>query len=121
MANISEGFKCERCGECCRWTGFVRITDDEVDAIASFLGISVQYFTAKYAKLAPDRKSLNLLEHQDGSCIFLADNGSGCIINPVKPEQCRKFPETWNFPGWDSICAGGKKLAVGNKEFDLIS
>ena len=113
MTENLENFACKRCGECCKWTGFVRVSEAEVDAIAAFLELTVPEFTAKYAKLAPDRRSLNLLEHDDGSCIFLSDRGDACLINPVKPEQCRKFPRIWNFPGWDRICAGGKEGCRG--------
>ena len=29
---------------------------------------------------------------------------NGCRINPVKPRQCRDFPNKWNFPGWRELC-----------------
>ncbi|NBT90581.1 MAG: YkgJ family cysteine cluster protein, partial [Verrucomicrobia bacterium] len=38
----------------------------------------------------------------DGACIFL--EGQDCRIQPVKPQQCRDFPNAWNFPGWRDIC-----------------
>ena len=28
----------------------------------------------------------------------------GCRINPVKPRQCRDFPNKCNFPGWRDLC-----------------
>ena len=26
------------------------------------------------------------------------------MINEVKPQQCRDFPNKWNFPGWRQVC-----------------
>ena len=28
----------------------------------------------------------------------------GIRLQPVKPLQCRGFPNTWNFPGWRKVC-----------------
>lgn len=39
---------------------------------------------------------------EDGACMMLAEGG--CRINPVKPRQCRDFPNKWNFPGWRDLC-----------------
>jgi hypothetical protein len=27
-----------------------------------------------------------------------------CRIQPVKPVQCRGFPNEWRFPGWREMC-----------------
>ena len=37
-----------------------------------------------------------------GECIFL--EGRDCAVQPVKPQQCRDFPNGWNFPGFEKIC-----------------
>ena len=37
--------KCRRCGNCCRWHGWVRLSDGEIDVIAEFankLGLAFQ-------------------------------------------------------------------------------
>lgn len=39
---------------------------------------------------------------EDGACMMLTKDG--CRINPVKPRQCRDFPNKWNFPGWRDLC-----------------
>lgn len=31
-------------------------------------------------------------------------DGDECRIQEVKPVQCRGFPNTWNFPGWEKEC-----------------
>ena len=61
-------FQCRRCGACCKWEGPVRVTEQEIDAIADYLGIELQRFIRDYTYLTPDRRSLSLLEKEDGSC-----------------------------------------------------
>jgi hypothetical protein len=39
----------------------------------------------------------------DGSCIFL-EGVNICSIQPVKPQQCRDFPNKWRFDGWREKC-----------------
>ena len=96
-------YECTGCGACCRWEGYVRITEEEADAIANFLNVDTRSFVDRYTVLTRDRQGLSLREHEDGACIFLtADNR--CQINPVKPQQCRDFPNKWNFPGFEKIC-----------------
>ncbi len=96
-------YQCTGCGTCCRWPGYVRVSEEEVDAIAEHLDMSVDQFVKDFTCITADRKSLTLLENPDGSCMFLsADNR--CWINDVKPQQCRDFPNKWNFPGFDRFC-----------------
>ena len=96
-------YECSRCGACCRWEGYVRLDQQEVDEIAEYLGLSVEEFVERYTRLTEDRRSLTLVERADGGCIMLTV-GNRCRINPVKPTQCAGFPNTWNFPGWDNLC-----------------
>lgn len=96
------GGACLRCGECCRVRGFVRLGAGEADRIAVFLGMDPRAFAAEYARLAPDRRSLELGEKENGECVFLL--GNECVIHPVKPAQCRTFPNGWRYPGAEEIC-----------------
>lgn len=98
-------FICSRCGACCRWPGPVRITADEADRIAALLNLAVSAFIQRHTVLAPDRRTLSLKEKPDGSCEFLDDQGA-CVLQSVKPQQCRDFPTGWNFPGYDKHCRG---------------
>jgi Fe-S-cluster containining protein len=95
-------YLCERCTNCCRWPGDVKVSDSEISAIASFLKIKQDLFIEKYTRLRSDRRGLSLIDQPDGACIFL--DGQDCQIQPVKPDQCRGFPNAWNFPGWRDIC-----------------
>lgn len=95
-------YVCQRCNACCKWPGDVRIEDDEIAAIASFLGLSEGEFIERYTRLRTNRTGLSLIERENHECIML-ENG-GCRIHEVKPGQCRGFPNKWNFPGWRDVC-----------------
>ena len=101
-------FVCRRCGSCCRWSGCVKLLPGEGERIAAYLGMSESEFFAGMTRLSPDRQCLSLTENADGSCVFLesAEGVAACRIDQVKPEQCRAFPEKWNFPGWEKLCEG---------------
>ena len=95
-------YKCTRCGACCRWEGDVCLEEGEVDVIACFLEISTEEFVEEFCRLRKNRKGLSLIDLDGGACIMLEEGA--CRINDVKPEQCRKFPNGWNFPGWRNLC-----------------
>ena len=102
-------FVCRRCGACCRWPGCVKLQPGEFEAIAAFLGLDEAEFSARFTRLSKDRQCLSLTERSDGGCIFLEDAPGAlakCAVDPVKPRQCRDFPEHWNFPGWRDECPG---------------
>jgi len=54
-------------------------------------------FIQNYTRLREDRSGLALQEKTNGKCVFLDRND--CSVQPVKPQQCRDFPNLWNFPG----------------------
>ena len=108
-ALLSE-FRCLRCGRCCQWEGPVRVTQQEILAIAGFLHIPLEEFLRDHTVLAPDRKSLSLRETQEGACVYYDKKERSCLLQEVKPAQCRNFPLRWNFPGWEEECEGGKAL-----------
>jgi Fe-S-cluster containining protein len=93
---------CAQCGACCRQPGDVHLRDDETEAIANFLRLTIHDFTAVYTCLRANRSGLVLAEASDGACIFLQNNL--CRIQSVKPRQCRNYPETWHIPGEEQFC-----------------
>jgi Fe-S-cluster containining protein len=95
-------YVCQRCGNCCRWPGFVKLAEGETGKIAEFLGVSEHDFIQRFTRLRPNREGLALMDKPNEECIFF-ENG-GCAIQPVKPQQCRDFPNQWNFPGWREVC-----------------
>lgn len=70
--------------------------------MAAYKGLSESDFIEKYTRLRWDRGGLALKEQPDHACIFL--EGESCAVQPVKPQQCREFPNLWNFPGFEKIC-----------------
>jgi Fe-S-cluster containining protein len=108
MRAATSTFLCQRCGNCCRESGYVYITEDEVGHIAGMLGLDVVDFTNRFARLTHDRKGLSLTEKPNGECVFLR-NGCECAIESVKPEQCRGFPFTWRYSEVGRICEGWVK------------
>jgi Fe-S-cluster containining protein len=95
-------YECQRCGNCCRWPGDVVVDDAEIEAIAAHVGMNLDHFIQQHTRLRMNRTGLSLIEKSNGECDFL--DGIDCRINPVKPAQCRGFPNTWNFPGWRKVC-----------------
>ncbi|HEU6449615.1 MAG TPA: YkgJ family cysteine cluster protein [Verrucomicrobiae bacterium] len=95
-------YECQRCTACCRWPGQVRLSDEEISRLAKFKGMSEHDFIQQFTRLRHDRHGLSLMEKPNGECIFL--DGDNCAVQPAKPQQCRNFPNLWNFPGFEKIC-----------------
>lgn len=104
------GFVCRRCGACCRTPGgIVRLREEELAPIAAALGLTEAAFVERRTALAPDRRSLVLLDRPDGACEMLDEDGA-CRIHAVKPAQCRSFPHAWRNPDSDRTCPGLRAL-----------
>ena len=80
----------------------MRITNQEINRLAKFLRLTAEDFIRDHTKLAADRRGLILTEQVTGACEFL--DGNACRVEVVKPQQCRDFPNDWNFPGWEKAC-----------------
>jgi hypothetical protein len=80
----------------------VRLTDAEITRLAAFKNLSEADFIQQFTRLRWDRGGLALQEKPDGGCIFL--DGDDCAVQAVKPQQCRDFPNLWNFPGFEQTC-----------------
>ncbi|MCB1226932.1 MAG: YkgJ family cysteine cluster protein [Verrucomicrobiales bacterium] len=96
-------YVCQRCGNCCRWPGDVRVTDEEIEKIAHHLGLPLDLFIERYTRLNANRTGLSLIDQDGGACVFLKGKNE-CLIQAVKPSQCAGFPNAWNFPGWREMC-----------------
>lgn len=70
--------------------------------MAAHLGLEVAGFIERYLRLRADRKGLALQEQPGGACVFL--DGVDCRVQAVKPQQCRDFPNLWNFQGFERFC-----------------
>jgi Fe-S-cluster containining protein len=86
----------------------VKVSDPEISAIAAFLGLDESDFIQRFTRLRQQRDGLALIDKGNGECFFL--EGKDCVINAVKPQQCRDFPNKWNFPGWRQVCEAVPEL-----------
>lgn len=86
-------FTCHRCGTCCRWEGHVLLTQEDITRLSGSTGLSEEAFIERYTALAVNRRELSLVDHPDGSCIFLDENR--CRFYTDRPAQCRDFPHSW--------------------------
>ena len=95
-------YECQRCTACCRWPGQVKLSSEEISRLAAFLQVTEHEFIQGFTRLREDRQGLALLEKTNGECIFL--KGNDCQVQAIKPQQCRNFPNLWNFPGFEETC-----------------
>src|SRR4051794_10985472 len=87
-------FECTRCGACCTGEpGFVWIDDEELAALARFLGEPPDQVRDLYTRRTRGKRTIR--EKANGDCVFF-ERGKGCTVYPVRPRQCR----TWPF--WES-------------------
>ena len=110
---------CQRCTACCRWPGQVRLTEAEIARIAEFLQLSETVFIERYTRLQHDRRGLALLEKPSGACGFLM--GNDCSIQPVKPQQCRDFPNFLKYPGAEKFCRAIPREVSATEYVQLVS
>lgn len=90
------------------------MTDAEIARLAKFLGLRDGEFIERFTRLRDDRRGLSLVEKPNGECVFL--DGNDCSVQSVKPQQCRDFPNLWNFPGFEKTCHAIPRL-VGEEEY----
>jgi Fe-S-cluster containining protein len=110
-------YECQRCTACCRWPGQVRLDDTTISRLAAFKSLSEEEFIQRFTRLRPDRRGLALLDKPNGDCIFL--DGDNCAVQPVKPQQCRDFPNLWRNPGTEKSCQAIPRL-VGDEEYKRL-
>jgi Fe-S-cluster containining protein len=75
-------------------------------------------FIQKFTRLAENRQCLVLTDQPTGECVFL--EGNNCSVQSVKPQQCRDFPNLWNFPGFEKICRAVPKLVDADEYASLV-
>jgi len=101
-------FKCLRCGDCCRWQGYVYITQEDVKRISGHLKMDESEFVNKYTEMA-HRPRLNLRMKEGGACVFLDKND--CSLYPEQPKQCLTFPRAWRIKDLENFCSGEREIS----------
>ncbi len=105
---------CEGCGgKYCKGEGYVFVSKEEIERIASYLGIEFDRFRRLYVGVEPysGRDVLASITYKGcRRCVFLGDDDR-CEIYPVRPHQCRSFPFWRSLKGKDEkeligICRG---------------
>ena len=92
-------FECTQCGNCCTGPpGFVWFEDEEGEAIAKHLKMSVAEFRRRFARRHRGHWTLEEQPDKAGKgydCVFLRRDSEGralCSIYEVRPTQCRTWP-----------------------------
>jgi Fe-S-cluster containining protein len=84
-------FECLRCGGCCSgFSGTVRITDDEISALARRLDLPEAEFRNNYTR-PMGRGVISLIEKENQDCIVFKKE-EGCTVYNDRPRQCRTWP-----------------------------
>jgi Fe-S-cluster containining protein len=84
-------FRCTGCGACCRGApGSVRVSDEEIAALAARLGLSDAEFRSIYTRQLRGA-DISLRERRNGDCVFWSEE-RGCGVYSDRPRQCRTFP-----------------------------
>ena len=86
-------FECTKCGDCCTNRGeyaHVYVNEEENEALAAFLGLSLRAFKRRYTFVDDD--GWRQLSFRGKSCVFLDLATNLCQVHPARPTQCRTFP-----------------------------
>lgn len=84
-------FTCQPgCSKCCEVSGYVYLTESDVENAAKYLQLPQAEFEGKYIYRTRHMRRIRKPRGKNKQCPFLADGG--CSIHPVKPVQCRLFP-----------------------------
>jgi Fe-S-cluster containining protein len=102
--------KCRRCGVCCT-RHQASVLSEDVQRIASFLGITPEDWQTLYDDPRWEYDNYRLIRHVNGACAFLKyeEGLASCSIYPVRPACCSDW-----LPGEDKReCKQGKRLSNG--------
>lgn len=85
-------FSCTGCGKCCTGpSGFVFVTEEEMQGMADTLKIPLALFKRKYTRKRHNQYALTERKKGDEfACVFL--NDKKCLVYQNRPLQCRTYP-----------------------------
>lgn len=90
---------CEECGgKCCTGeSGYIWINEDEQDALAARLKVSLAELRARFLVQVGARFSIREKLYGDGlACVFFDEQNKNCSIYEHRPAQCASFP-FWDY------------------------
>jgi len=94
--------KCRSCCKCCQGDGWVYVNQREQKEISLFLKIEQSDFLHQYTLKHDSWVYLRAKENKDKDCILLEKQG--CSVYPVRPKQCKDFPEKWKYEDMGNYC-----------------
>ena len=96
-------FECQQTGNCCRTEGVVYATPNEIEKMATVLGVSVHEFMDMYVT----RKNgwFVIADRVHRPNCFL-DKQNRCGVYKARPKACQTYPN------WDSIWASEEALIL---------
>jgi len=113
-------FECTGCGDCCTGPpGYVHFSDDEAQAMADVVGLTVEQFRKAYARKTAFGWSLRERKTEHGfDCVFLdriTQPGKAlCKVYEQRPVQCRTYP--W----WPEILSSARAWETAARECEGI-
>ncbi len=123
-------FECTQCGRCCRNNGgyaHVYLNEEETDALADHLGLTLITFLERYTFV--DEDGWTQLRTTGDRCRFLEPDTNQCRVYEARPTQCRTFPfwrETIRDGAWTpevrEICEGvgrGRLYSIEEAEVQM--
>lgn len=117
-------FECQRCSGCCRFdSGYVFLSHQDLDRLASNLSLTQDEFLEKYC-VKVDMGGyfrISLIEKPNYDCIFWRDGG--CAVYEARPLQCRSYPfwehQLESKEAWENVaksCPGINKGALNSRQ-----
>ncbi|WP_417457894.1 YkgJ family cysteine cluster protein [Kordiimonas sp.] len=97
---MANGFKCTKCGECCRNLGnaVVVIFPSDYTPMARGFGVSEHEFREKFTDVlypaTSERLEIRVLKKADDACIFVTPDNL-CSVYGFQPIQCQLGPDRY--------------------------
>ena len=91
--NLLSKHKCNQCGNCCSWDGYVYLSKKCLNKISDFFHMPKEKFITMYCEIICDRNTYMLcLKKHNSSCIYYSNC---CTIHNVKPDICVFGASSW--------------------------
>nr|WP_321268362.1 YkgJ family cysteine cluster protein [uncultured Sulfurimonas sp.] len=90
---------CSTCqGRCCTGeSGYIYVSQNEIEKISKLLDIDVNEFASKYLFKKGYKYSIKEIKYNDSyECVFYDREINGCKIYEARPSQCITFP-FWDY------------------------
>ena len=91
LRSLQDRFECQQCGKCCRVGGNPLLTDEDVKRLAIHLNCSP--WDKERIPIEPcEVAGYDYRVVHTSPCFFLGKMTDWCLVQSVKPENCREWP-----------------------------